>query len=352
MDWYLPAGDAAGAHALRGQIADYLARHADPAADLGDATLVVQELLANAVEHATGPAWVRLTWTAAEPDLEVWDLGPGFDLDRDAVPGLQPSLPEPRAATSGVDPGSGDADVPPAVPDLEAEGGRGLFLVSHLATEFQMAARRGGGTRALARLPVQRAPSRSFDAQPPAAVLLPTVEEADAEGAFGRESFLRALVVQLSSAVEHGLGPEAGEHLVSQVGIAVGGQMEAAYRAARGLTARLTPEQLADCYVRLKGAIDGGFYLLEVSGDRIVLGNRRCPFGDVVRTSPALCRMTSSVFGGIAARNGDDGAAVVLEERIAVGDPGCRVVVHLGAPPPESVRFAHRYGAARPLSPR
>ena len=58
-------------------------------------------------------------------------------------------------------------------------------------------------------------------------------------------------------------------------------------------------------------------------------------FGDAVKAAPALCRMTSSVFGGIAARNRADGAAVVLEERISVGDPGCRVVVHLCAPPEE-----------------
>ena len=45
---------------------------------------------------------------------------------------------------------------------------------------------------------------------------------------------------------------------------------------------------------------------------------------------PSLCRMTSSVFGGIAARNSDEGATVLLEERIALGDAGCRVVVELG----------------------
>jgi hypothetical protein len=66
-------------------------------------------------------------------------------------------------------------------------------------------------------------------------------------------------------------------------------------------------------------------------------------FGDAVKAVPALCRMTSSVFGGIAARNRADGPAVVLEERIAVGDPGCRVVVLLCASPEEVARLAHRY---------
>ena len=96
-------------------------------------------------------------------------------------------------------------------------------------------------------------------------------------------------------------------------------------------------------FVRLKHAIDGQFHIIEITDDHIVLGNTRCPFGDAVRKSPALCRMTSSVFGGIAAHNHDRGAAVILEERIAVGDPGCRVVVYLGDAPDSARSFAHRY---------
>jgi hypothetical protein len=40
--------------------------------------------------------------------------------------------------------------------------------------------------------------------------------------------------------------------------------------------------------------------------------------------------MTVGVFGGIATRNVAEGeASVLLEERIAVGDPSCRIVVRL-----------------------
>jgi hypothetical protein len=96
--------------------------------------------------------------------------------------------------------------------------------------------------------------------------------------------------------------------------------------------------------VRLKAAIDGGFRVVAASADEIVLVNTRCPFGPVVQHAPALCQMTSSVFGGIAARNSPDGrSAVVLEERIAVGDAQRRVVVHLGAAPPDVAPHAHRY---------
>jgi hypothetical protein len=54
--------------------------------------------------------------------------------------------------------------------------------------------------------------------------------------------------------------------------------------------------------------------------------------------------MTSAVFGGIAARNIGQ-AAVSLEERIALGDPGCRVVIHLGTAAKAAQR-AHLYTAA------
>lgn len=325
MDWYLTGEDEAEVSALRRHVRDYLVRHGEDGEPF-EAELVVQELLANAVEHASGPVWVRLSWLEEEPELEVLDLGPGFSLDPSSAPA--PVL-------------RGEEELP----DLDGEGGRGLFLVSHLARELEVVARTSGGTRVRARLPVRRAASPSFPVLPPPTSPLPSLEEAGPEGAFGKEPFLRALVVQLSQAVEHTAGPAVGEQVVAEVGTAVGGQMEAAYRAARGLAERLTPEQLADCYVRLKHAIDGEFSVLEIGADRIVLVNRRCPFGDVVRKAPALCRMTSSVFGGIAARNSDQGAAVVLEERIAVGDPGCRVVVHLGPAPGGSARFAHRYGS-------
>ena len=85
--------------------------------------------------------------------------------------------------------------------------------------------------------------------------------------------------------------------------------------------------------------------VVEATPERVVLENTRCPFGETVMRSPALCRMTSSVFGGIAARNSDEGASVLLEERIAVGDPGCRVVVYLGEAPHAAAPYAHRYGS-------
>jgi hypothetical protein len=53
-----------------------------------------------------------------------------------------------------------------------------------------------------------------------------------------------------------------------------------------------------------------------------------------------MCMMTSNVFGGIAADNLGY-AKVVLEETIASGHPGCRVVVYL-KPTPDAQAAAGR----------
>lgn len=311
MDWFLDGTDTAAAVALRVEIGSYLRRHGDPASDLAGAEVVVSELLSNLPRHAPGPAWVSLTWSGESPLLEVRDLGPGFKLD----------VTEP--------------------PPVDQTGGRGLFIASMYGRTLEAAAREAGGTSVRAVLDVTRPESTSYDPEPTVGTRLPALEEVLSSGGFGKESFLRALVVQLAQAVERNGGPALAEACVAQVGIDVGSQMEAEYRAAADIVDQLDPSHLAECFVRLKHAIDGEFYVIEITDDRIVLGANTCPFGDVVKKAPALCRMTSAVFGGIAATSHGE-ASVTLEERIAVGDPGCRVVIDLG-PVEKPVDGSHRY---------
>lgn len=317
VDWYLDGSDVAATVLLRQEIREYLARHAEPDADLDSAEVAVSELLSNVPRHAPGPAWASLTWSGPSPILEVRDLGPGFEVDVSQLP------------------------------PVDQTGGRGLFLATAFVRSLDTAARRAGGTTVRAVLDLERPPSPSYDPSRSRGPRLPDLSEALPEGGFGKESFLRALVVQLAQAMERTGGPALAEAAVAQVAIDVGSQMEEEYRAANRVVERLEPSQLADCFVRLKHAIDGGFSVVEVTDDRIVLANDRCPFGDAVQLAPALCRMTSAVFGGIAAGSHGE-ASVTLEERIAVGDPGCRVVVELGPVPSSPV--AHRYRADRPSS--
>lgn len=312
MDWYLDGDDTASATALRQEIGDYLRRHADPSSDVEMAEVAASELLANVNRHAPGPAWVSLSWGGENPILEVRDVGPGLDLDTSTMP------------------------------PVEETGGRGLFIASAFVRSLEAHARESGGTAMRAVLDVVRPPSQDHDPEPTAGVSLPDLDEALPTGGFDRESFLRALVVQLAQAIERNGGPAMAEASVAQVAIDVGSQMEAEFRRAEQIVERLDTDRLAECFLRLKHAIEGEFFVMELTDDRIVLGATRCPFGDVVQKAPALCRMTSAVFGGIAANNHGE-ASVRLEERIAVGDRQCRVVVELGPDSSAGEAATHHY---------
>ncbi|MEU4746381.1 methanogen output domain 1-containing protein [Actinosynnema sp. NPDC023658] len=313
VDWFLDRHDRRVPTALRRDNRDYLARHSSASADqLADAELIAEEMLANAIDHSDGPIWVSLEWSGPHPVLTVRDMGATFAL-------------------------------PEQVPDTAQHRGRGLWLISQLAPEFSVAARRVGKAVESV-LPVAR-PIEPIDPPRHTVNPLPHLSEAAPRGAFGRESFLRALVVQLANAVEVQQGPDAAQRAIAQVAVDIGGQVELEYRQATEISgAALSAEQIADCVVRLKTAIGGSFRVVEVTDERIVLVNGQCPFGPEVQLSPSLCRMTTSVFGGIAARN-TGRAAVTLEERIALGDPGCRVVIHLGDAAANATR-AHHYTAA------
>jgi anti-sigma regulatory factor (Ser/Thr protein kinase) len=312
MEWLIEPATADAASALRNELGALLRRHAASPDEVDDAEIAIAELLANAIEHAGGPVWVSLDWTDTQPCVAVHDLGPAFTLDVSR-------------------------------PDITSVRGRGLWLVSTLAKDLDMVAKHAGGKRMQATLKVSRREDVSFDPPRRRVNPLPAREEAGPHG-FSREPFLRALVVEMSRALADTHGPLASEEAVARVGATVGGQMEEEYRQARAVVGRLTAKQIADCYVRLKAAIDGEFYLISLSEDRIVLGNRRCPFGETVHHSPSLCRMTSSVFGGIAARNHGQ-AVVLLDERIAVGDPECRITVLLGPDAATRTAGGHRYRA-------
>ena len=149
----------------------------------------------------------------------------------------------------------------------------------------------------------------------------------DAGIALDRDIFLRRLLRELAGTLQDVVGLDEASGYISVVGAAVGEHIDAEYRRALSVD-RLSRQQVAEVLVDLKRRIQGDFHVIEETEDRIVLGNRACPFGELVRDRPSLCMMTSNVFGHIAAENLGY-AAVELERTIAQGHPGCRVVVHL-----------------------
>jgi anti-sigma regulatory factor (Ser/Thr protein kinase) len=103
--------------AMRAARADFvrlLRAHVGPEADVESAALAFGELVANAMRHAPpGEVRVTLRWAGAKPTLSVSDCGAGFTFD-------------------------------PMLPDTGQIGGRGLYIVNHLAGPVRVE-RTGGG---------------------------------------------------------------------------------------------------------------------------------------------------------------------------------------------------------------
>ena len=164
----------------------------------------------------------------------------------------------------------------------------------------------------------------------PGATNLPVVSELPLP--LERDVFLRNLLRHLAGTLQKVVGLEEASGFISVVGQEMGDEMNESYRAALGVSS-LNRGQVAAVLVDLKRRIQGDFSIIEENDEKIVLRNRACPFAEKVVGRPALCMMTSNVFGNIAAQNLGY-AKVVIEQAIALGDPGCRVVVYL-KPTPE-----------------
>jgi Methanogen output domain 1 len=139
------------------------------------------------------------------------------------------------------------------------------------------------------------------------------IQEADIP--LERDVFLRTLIRELAGTLQDVVGVEEASGFVSIVGQKIGEQIDQEYKKALHLT-NLSRPQVNAVLVDLKKRIKGDFYIIEESDEKIVLGNRACPFEDKVIGRPAMCMMTSNVFGGIAARNLGY-AKVELKETIA-----------------------------------
>ena len=152
-------------------------------------------------------------------------------------------------------------------------------------------------------------------------------EPHNAEIALERDLFMRKMLRELTGTLENIVGLEEASSFVNSVGARMGEWIDNQYRDALGVE-QLDPKQVANVFVDLKRRIGGDFYIVSIDQEKIVVGNRSCPFGEMAHDRPSLCMMTSNVFGRIAADNLGY-ARVELKETIAQRDKECRIVVHL-----------------------
>jgi two-component system response regulator AtoC len=114
---------------------------------------------------------------------------------------------------------------------------------------------------------------------------------------------------------------------IEQLGLAASSCFEAVYREQCGLDKNIDLVEYSELIVSIKNQIGGNFSRASSAPGIVRVVSTRCPFGDAVKEAPELCRMTSSVFGGIAARNFGY-AKVALNKRIATNDGICEVSIY------------------------
>jgi two-component system response regulator HydG len=140
--------------------------------------------------------------------------------------------------------------------------------------------------------------------------------------------FLQTFILELMHASEQ-LGQKQCQKLIEQIAQTAGCFFEEIYRSDQANKEKnLDIESYIELILGLKNNIGGNFSLSSSNQDSIAVCNTSCPFGDKVVNFPELCGMTSSVFGGIAARNFGY-AKVEIAKSIAKHDGCCEVYIHL-----------------------
>lgn len=156
-----------------------------------------------------------------------------------------------------------------------------------------------------------------------------------------RDIFLRDLLRHLSGTLQDVVGLDQAQGFISVVGQRIGASINDEYRSALQVN-RLTREQVSAVLVDLKQRIKGDFSIVSQDDDKLVIQGNSCPFGDKVKDRPALCMMTSNVFGTISADNLGY-SKVALEETIASGASACRVVVYLTENDESEIAMGNEY---------
>lgn len=138
--------------------------------------------------------------------------------------------------------------------------------------------------------------------------------------------FLQTFILELMHASEQ-QGQKHCEQLIEHIAKTAGCFFEETYRENTHKNEQLDIESYIELILGIKNNIGGKFSLVSTNQDCITVTNSRCPFGEQVTNFPELCRMTSSVFGGVAARNFGY-AKVEIKKSIARRDGRCDVCIY------------------------
>ena len=142
-----------------------------------------------------------------------------------------------------------------------------------------------------------------------------------------RDQFLRTMIRELAGTLQDVIGIEEAAGFLNVVGYRTGQHVNQLYQNGLQIS-NLSRQQVTAVLVDWKRRIQGDFYVIEETDEKIVLGNRKCPFAEQVEGREAMCVMTSNIFGAIAADNLGY-ARVELQDTIARGAQECKIVIYL-----------------------
>ena len=263
----------------------------------GSSSLLEDEICTHLSRHAVEPAVVELARPLVRQTLESGPDGPVWvSLDWEGRRGHLRSRRLPDGPLPGTPVGAGVT--------------RAHDQAARLVAEH-------GGTEAVAlSLSVARPPERDIDLEPADPGLVPDGRPGHLVGLIGADV----------------AGGRSLEEAAARAGATV------AAREAHRADLQSDARSLADLLVEVEDRLGGDFEVVTAQADRAVIRNRRCPFGPAA--APALCRFTSALAGGLAARAAGE-ADVNVVESLAAGDHECRIVVDLTRSRDRDV--THRY---------
>jgi hypothetical protein len=102
-----------------------------------------------------------------------------------------------------------------------------------------------------------------------------------------RDMFLRNLIRELAGTLEEVVGINEAFAFISVISQTIRDQIDRDYKRALAVS-NLIREQVADVLVALKRRIQGDVYVIEEDENKMVMGNRACPFGDRVVGHPSM----------------------------------------------------------------
>lgn len=270
----------------------------------GAVDLLEEEICSHLDRHASEPAVVELARPLIRQALERPPAGPVWvAVDWEEQEGQLRISPLATAALPGTPAGPGVTRAHDAVAEL---------MAAH-----------GGGDAASVALRVARITERDIDPGPADPDLLPDDRPAHLIG-----------LMAADMAEGHSF-----EEAAARAGATV------AEREIRRGSSGGDAEQVARALVETERRLGADFEIISSGHRRAVLHNRRCPFGS---TATAMCRFTSALAGGMAAR-ATGAAEINVVESLAAGDHECRLVIETDGSSRRPV--AHRYTWPPPSAP-